>query len=153
MRLLVALLLLLLAAPALACEAWTVGGITVERAWSRASIGAERPGIVYATIRNDGTEDDALVAIATPAAAMPMLHETVVTDGVARMPHVMSVPVPAGATVMLEPGGLHAMLNDLTAALDEGAAFPVTLTFERAGEVTVTAEVVSLAGTGPSCEP
>lgn len=152
MRLLAAVPLLLLAAPGLACEAVTVGDITVEHAWSRASISADRPGIIYVTIRNEGSEDDALVAIATPAASMPMLHETVVTDGVARMPHAMSVPVPAGETVMLEPGGLHAMLNDLTTALDEGTTFPATLTFEAAGDVTIDVEVVGLAGTGPACE-
>ena len=152
MRLVASLPLLLLASPALACETWTVGDITVEHAWSRASIGADRPGIVYVTIRNEGAEDDALVAVATPAASMPMLHETVVTDGVARMPHAMSVPVPAGETVMLEPGGLHAMLNGLTAPLDEGATFPATLTFAGAGAVTVDVEVVALAGTGPACE-
>jgi copper(I)-binding protein len=129
----------------------TAGGIAVEDAWSRATIGASRPGVAYLTIRNEGAEDDALLSIATPAAAMPMLHETVVTNGVATMPHVTSIPVPAGGTVALEPGGFHAMLMDLAAPLEEGATFPVTLTFETAGEVTVEAEVLSLAAQSPDC--
>lgn len=151
MRAILAIPLALLAAPALACETWSVGGIEIEHAWSRASIGADRPGIVYVTIRNGGAEDDALVGVATPAAESPTLHETVVTDGIARMPHAMSVPVPAGETVELAPGGLHAMLNGLTVPLAEGETFPVTLRFEKAGEVTVEAEVVALAADGPAC--
>jgi copper(I)-binding protein len=135
-----------------ACETWTLGDLTVQHAWSRASIGAARPGVFYVEIINGGTTDDALTGIATPAAAMPMLHETVVTDGIASMPHAISVPVAAGATTTLAPGGFHGMLMDLTAALKEGDSFPVTLTFERAGAVTVDVEVVSIRAEGPSCE-
>ncbi len=40
----------------------------------------------------------------------------------------------------------------LTAPLNEGDLFPVTLTFERAGDVTVEVEVVSLRAEGPACE-
>lgn len=91
-----AALLSLVGLPALACETFTIGNLMIEHAWSRATIGAERPGVLYVEITNTGSADDALVGIATPVAEMPMLHETVVTDGVASMPHAMSVPVPAG---------------------------------------------------------
>jgi periplasmic copper chaperone A len=149
---LTAALLSVLAPAAFACETWEVGDLTVQHAWSRATIGADRPGVFYVEIANKGTEPDALIGIATPAAGMPMLHETVVTDGVASMPHAMSIPVPAGETVELSPGGFHGMLMGLTAALKEGDRYPVTLTFERAGEVTVDVEVVSLRAEGLSCE-
>jgi periplasmic copper chaperone A len=136
---------------AMACETVTLGDITIENAWSRASIGVSRPGIVYLTIRNGGATDDALTGISTPIAAMPMLHQTVVTDGIATMPHVMSVPVPAGGTLALEPDGFHGMLMGLTTALEEGATFPVTLTFENAGDVTVEVEVLAIGASGPDC--
>ena len=68
------------------------------------------------------------------------------------MPHAMSVPVPAGETIKLAPGGYHGMLMGLTAPLKEGERYPVTLTFERAGEVTVDVEVVSMRAEGPACE-
>ena len=114
--------------------------------------GTGRPGVFYVEITNAGATDDALIGIATPAAGMPMLHESVVTDGVASMPHAMSIPVPAGQTVDLSPGGYHGMLMGLTAALKEGDSFPVTLTFETAGEVTVDADVLSMRAEGPDCE-
>ena len=143
---------LLLAAPAaFACETFTVGDLTIEHAWSKATIGAKRPAVFYVEITNNGGTDDALTGITTPAANMPMLHETVVTDGIASMPHAMSIPVPAGETVALSPGGYHGMLMGLTTALKEGDRFPVTLTFEKAGDVTVDVDVLSLRAEGPDC--
>ena len=74
---------LTLSAPAaMACETVAIGDLTVEHAWSKATIGAGRPGVFYVEITNTGSTDDALVGIATPAAGMPMLHETVVQDGI-----------------------------------------------------------------------
>ena len=143
--------LVLTAGTALACEPVTVGDITVEAPWSRVSLGTQRPGVVYLTIRNDGETDDALIGIATPIAGMPMIHETVNTDGVVSMPHVMEVPVAAGETVALEPGSYHAMLMDLTEELEEGGSFPVTLTFEQAGEITVDVQVRSIAARESGC--
>lgn len=139
------------ATPLLACEAVQVGDLRVDQAWSRATIGAERPAVVYVRITNTGGTDDALVGLSSPVAGMPMLHETVVTDGTASMPHVMSIPVPGGQTVELAPGGYHGMLMDLTTALKEGESFDMTLTFEKAGQVTVPVEVLSMRADTSSC--
>lgn len=144
--------LVLAAQAALACETVTVGELSVDHAWSKVTIGADRPGVLYLEITNNGGADDALIGVSTPVAGMPMLHETVVKDGVASMPHAMSIPVPAGKTVELAPGGYHGMLMGLTAALKEGDRFPVTLTFEKAGDVTVNVDVLSLRAEGPDCE-
>lgn len=57
------------------------------------------------------------------------------------MQEVDRIPVPAGGSVALEPGGYHIMLMDLVAPLEVGTTLTVTLTFEEAGEVVVTAEV------------
>lgn len=134
-----------------ACETAKVGDLTVEHAWSKATIGADRPAVFYVEIANGGATDDALINIETPAAAMPMLHETVITDGVASMPHATSVPVPAGQAIQLAPGGYHGMLMGLSAALKEGDRFPVTMAFEKAGKVTINVEVLSLRAEGPDC--
>ena len=57
------------------------------------------------------------------------------------MQPVDSIELPAGEEVSLEPGGYHIMLLDLVAPLEVGDTFDIVLTFENAGEVTVTAEV------------
>ena len=42
-----AALLSLVGLPALACETFTIGNLMIEHAWSRATIGADRPGVLY----------------------------------------------------------------------------------------------------------
>ena len=60
--------------------------VVVENAWSRASIGMNRPGAAYMTIRNTGDEPVTLTGLATPLAMMPEIHESKTNaDGVSSM--------------------------------------------------------------------
>lgn len=149
--LLYAYLLFFVSTPAAACETIRLGTIEVTNAWSRASVGTARPAVLYLTIRNNGTSDDRLIAIATPMARKSMLHELAVKDGVASMLHVMEIAVPAGATVALEPGGFHGMLVGLTQALKVGETFAVTLTFQEAGQVTVPVVINAVGAKASGC--
>jgi copper(I)-binding protein len=47
------------------------------------------------------------------------------------------VEIAPGETVTLKPGGLHIMLMKLTGPIKKGDAVPITLTFEKAGEITL----------------
>ncbi|MEO0946481.1 MAG: copper chaperone PCu(A)C, partial [Pseudomonadota bacterium] len=47
------------------------------------------------------------------------------------------LPIPAGATVSLEPGGYHLMFMGLEGPLVEGERFEATLIFEKAGAMVV----------------
>jgi copper(I)-binding protein len=70
-------------------------------------------------------------------------------DGdVMRMRQVDAIDVPAGRTVELKPGGLHLMFMDLKAPLTNGTRFPLTLRFEKAGEVQVQVQVQPLPPAG-----
>jgi periplasmic copper chaperone A len=51
------------------------------------------------------------------------------------------VALPAGELVAFSPGGLHIMLVGLTRDLKSGEMFDIKLTFEYAGEKTVTVTV------------
>jgi copper(I)-binding protein len=57
------------------------------------------------------------------------------------MQEVDSIVIDAGGSVDLMPGGYHIMLMEIAAPLELGTKFDVTLTFAKAGKVTVTAEV------------
>jgi copper(I)-binding protein len=61
------------------------------------------------------------------------------------MREIDSLPLPAGQAVALEPGGYHIMLIDLTAPLEEGDSFELTLEFESGISVTVTVPIRSSA--------
>ncbi|MCX8135061.1 MAG: copper chaperone PCu(A)C, partial [Roseococcus sp.] len=52
-------------------------------------------------------------------------------------------------SVSLQPGGLHLMLIGLTQPLVAGQSVPVTLRFERAGEVTIQLAVQAAGARQP----
>ena len=61
--------------------------------------------------------------------------------GMMGMQPIARLEIPAGGTVELMPGSYHIMLIDLKQELKAGDKIEITLTFEKAGEVKVTAEV------------
>jgi len=122
--------------------------VTVSDPWARASILASRPGAAYLTLESDIA--DRLTALETPAAGHVMLHDTVTDiNGVSRMNHIKALDLVPGTPVTFAPGGMHLMLMGLTGKLEEGRTFPLTLSFEHAGEITVEVPVLSVTTTGP----
>jgi copper(I)-binding protein len=126
------------------------GGMSVTGAWARNSPAVATAGAVYMTIANSGSEDDALTgaSVDQSIAASVEVHETVAAgsgmgtdEPMMEMRPVESIAVPAGQTVALEPGGYHIMLLDLAAPLQIGEQIDLTLVFERAGQINVTAEI------------
>jgi periplasmic copper chaperone A len=61
---------------------------------------------------------------------------------------VRDIPLAPGATVELRPGGFHIMLIGLTGAMAQGGRVPLTLRFERAGEVQVELAVEAAGARG-----
>jgi len=57
------------------------------------------------------------------------------------MQPIGGIAIPAGGTVVLEPGGYHIMLEGLVGDLAAGQVVQLTLTFEGAGVLNVPAEV------------
>jgi copper(I)-binding protein len=87
-------------------------------------------------------EDDVLVSATSPACGMVELHETQMSDGVMSMQHLpQGIPVPAGETVSLEPGGLHVMCMGVQSPLTVGEMVEVALEFENSGSKTIEAEI------------
>jgi copper(I)-binding protein len=93
-------------------------------------------------IRNEGDQHDRLLGGHTPAAARVEVHRTRLDAG-DRVMEVApdGIAIPAGETLTLEPGHNHLMLLGLQVGLVQGETFPLTITFDRAGEVTVMVRV------------
>lgn len=134
------LLLAALALPAGAAQAQPaateLGPLRILDPWTRAA-GQGMQGGGFLTIRNTGATPDRLVSATSPAAGRTELHTHIRDGDVMRMRPVNDIPVPANGEVTLQPGGLHLMLIGLTQPLNQGGSVPVTLRFERAGEVTI----------------
>ncbi len=74
----------------------------------------------FADIRNPCPAPVAIVGASSPLFDSVELHETRRVDGVSRMRHVASLPVPANGKVALAPGGLHLMLMRANARIEAG---------------------------------
>jgi iron complex outermembrane receptor protein len=141
-RFLIALVSSLACAAALAHD-FHVGKIVIDHPWSRPTAPGMPMGVAYFTLTNHGSADDALIAASTPVAARVEFHQTTLADGVARMRPLAQVPLPAGKTVKVEPGGIHLMLVELRQALAPGSEVPLTLEFRDAGKVEVRLKIES----------
>lgn len=130
--------------------AQSTGSITIDKPFSRATPGGAKVGAGYMTITNKGTVADRLIAASSPAAGKVEIHEMTMEGGVMKMRELSGgLPIEAGKTASLAPGGYHLMLMELKAPLKQGDKVPVTLTFEKAGKVDVTLDVQSIGAQAP----
>jgi len=147
----VALLLTLAALLFVGLTVWAAEIVRIEvaGAWARPTVGQGRMSAAYMTIANKGDTDDTLKSARTPKAKAVELHQTTMTaDGVMQMRKVEDgLPVEAGASLVLEPGGAHLMLLGLEDAVKAGEELVLTLEFANAGAVDV---VVPVSATAPS---
>lgn len=92
--------------------------IVIEDAWARASIGTNRPGVAYMTLRNTGTDPVTLVGLETPLAMMPDIHETTTdSNGVSSMGPVGEINISPGEC--LAGARRHACDADAVASQDD----------------------------------
>lgn len=124
--------------------------VVVEDAWARASIGMNRPGAAYMTVRNMGEDTVILTGLRTDLAMMPEIHLTSTNDqGVSSMTPAGEIEIAPGEVAALEPGGLHAMLMRLSRPMVEGETFALTLVFGDGDEITVDVPILGIAARGP----
>ena len=140
------------AAPLLAQSAASVT-LAVGHSWTRETAPGQSVGGGFMTITNKGGQDDRLLSASSPAARDVQIHTVNMDGGVMRMrPLAAGLAIPAGKAVMLKPGGYHLMLMGLRQPLKRGGSVPVTLRFQRAGEVRVQLQVQPIGASGPAQE-
>ncbi len=102
----------------------------------------------FFSVTNNGTETDRLIGVEADFPRVEV-HDTEMTDGVARMFHVEGIDIPAGETITLAPGGMHVMFMGLNGdPLEVGEEIPAKLLFEKAGEVEVVFNVEARSDEG-----
>jgi len=105
--------------------------VTVEDAWVRETVPAQKSTGAFATVRSD--EGGRLVGVKTSAAKIVEIHSSTTKNGVMQMHAVDSVELPAGKPVHLAPaGGYHVMLIDLVRPMKVGEKVPLTFVVEDA---------------------
>jgi copper(I)-binding protein len=128
-----------------ACGGQGAPEIELAGAWARPTVG-QTPAAVYVTIENKGSSPDRLTGASTDHAAMAMVHQNEVVNGVARMRMAGEINIPPGDRIEMVPGGTHIMLQGLRAPLKTGDDFDLVLRFKESGDKTVKVVVVEPEG-------
>jgi hypothetical protein len=100
--------------------------LSVSDAWVKASDGEMTAA--FGVVTNEGDADVVVVGAETSASDRTELHEVVMSDGeMVMQPKEDGFAVPAGGEHVLEPGGDHVMIMDLTEPVLPGDDVTVTL--------------------------
>jgi hypothetical protein len=133
---------LLAAAPTAFAQTGGTPNINVEQPWARATPAGAATGAVYMTLANKGDAADRLTAASSDAAGKVQIHEMAVVNGIMKMHQLDDgLAIPAGGSVTLKPGGYHVMLIGLKKPLVAGQTLPLTLTFAKAGTISLTVPI------------
>ena len=124
--------------------------VEIERPWIRATTPGAKVAAGYMTLRNTSGQPDRLVGGTSPVAGKLETHVHIRDGDILRMREVKGYDIPAKGSFELKPGGAHLMLVNLKQPLKAGDKVPVTLRFQRAGEVTVNFNVEPLTAAGPA---
>jgi copper(I)-binding protein len=112
----------------------------VEGVWARPTVEGQAAGGGFLKITG-GASADRLLSASGGVSKTVELHTMEMDGNVMRMKQIEAIDIPAGGTVELKPGGKHVMFMGLSQPLKAGANFPLTLRFEKAGEVKVVVQV------------
>lgn len=115
--------------------------ITVDDPQVRAVPPGSTTTAAFMALTNPGETDLTLVGGASPLAGSLELHHHALVEGVMQMRRVDEIPLPAGETVHLAPGGWHLMMFDLAETPDEGENVELTLTLDNGERLTLEAPV------------
>lgn len=121
-------------------------GIVVENVRANMTLPTDT-GSFWMVITNYSDQDDALVGASFAGCGVVELHDMFMEDDVMVMRPVegQEIPIPAGESVELRPGGLHVMCMQKEAPLAVDTAVTLELEFANAGTISVEGVVVEPA--------
>lgn len=99
-----------------------------------------------------GRVDVALVDVVSDDVLRMEMHETVEENGMASMNKLRSIPVPAGETVKLEPGGKHLMIWGVGGGSKKRGLLTMTLIYSNNDRIEIDAVIRKVGDSAPEAE-
>ena len=112
--------------------------IVAESAYFRLPIPGRDVSSAYLTLRNNSQQAVGLTAFTSEQVRAIELHEHVHKNGVMQMRRVEQFVLPAGETLVMQPGGHHLMLFGLSESFAEGAKITIELMLTTGDNVSIT---------------
>ena len=99
-----------------------------------------------------GRIDVALVGVTSDDVLRMEMHETSEKDGMMTMAKLKSIPVPAGKTVKLEPGGKHLMIWGVGEGSKRRGLLTMTLIYSNDDRIEIDAVIRKAGEAAPTVE-
>ena len=117
----------------------SAGQIMISDAYARSSGALAKAGAAYMIIMNHSDENDRLIGVQSDIAKKTELHSHLEDDnGVMKMVRIdEGIKIGPMKDHSLAPGGEHIMFMGLKEPFETGKIIPITLLFEKAGEVGI----------------
>lgn len=107
----------------------------------------------FGVLTNRSDKDVTVVSATNSISGRTELHEMTMVNGAMNMrPVDGGIPIPAGGSATLDPGGLHLMILDVTEEIGPGDDVSVTLTFDDDTTLSFTAQAKEFAGANEEYE-
>lgn len=122
--------------------------LAIADAWVAVAPQGAKVAPGFLTVGNTATESDRIIAASSPRAGRIELHDTSADAKAKMLPVGEGIAVPAAGSISLKQGGPHLMFMDIKEPFIAGQTIPVTLTFEKGGNIEVALSVRALGTTG-----
>lgn len=118
-----------------ACNQTPKEVFSVEGAWVREAPPNAGALAGYVSITNNSAQDHILRSAKSEQFNAVEIHRTIVENGVAKMRRQKDLPIPAGGSLVLEPGSYHLMLMTPKSAFKANDQITVTLDFQSGDDI------------------
>ena len=120
--------------------------VSIDNGWVKAA--DDGMSAAFGELKNLGEKDVTVVSATSEASSELQLHETVANDAgeMVMRQRDGGFTIPAGGTLMLQPGGNHIMLMGLAHPIKAGDEVSFTLTFSDNSTFTFTVPAKEFAG-------
>lgn len=122
--------------------------VSVHNAWVRSAPPGTDVLAAYLVLRNESEETKVLTSVSSSMFDRVEIHKTEMHEGMMKMIPQESLPVPAGGSVTLEPGGFHLMLIGPKSLPKEGEEVDLILKFSNGHSQHIKAMVRADQDTG-----
>lgn len=116
-----------------ACQSESAATLVVTELRVYLPLPGSNAAVAYLTLENTSDAPVHIESVSSPQFAMVGVHETTITNGVARMQEIRKLTIAPQVSVGFEEGGLHLMLMNPHVPLTDNAAVTLEFRYDQEG--------------------
>lgn len=115
--------------------------LEIDDAWIAEAPPVSKVMAAYLEIENETPNDRLATSMHCQEFDRAEFHQTIETDGIARMEHQQNMKIPADSELVLKPGGYHIMLFNPARRLQAGDQTKCSMSFDDGSTIDFDLEI------------